>query len=131
MNAVASPQTVGEARKRHILLVEDDDASRAAYDQGLTRAGYEVSSARDFRRALEVLEGDSPLDLLLVDIVMPGSVNGLALSRMARMRRRNLKIIYVTGYTIPGAEREALGPILNKPVDDAQLISEIERALGG
>ena len=61
---------------------------------------------------------------------MPGSVNGLALSRMARMRRKDLKILYVTGYSIPGAEREALGPILLKPVDDQQLVAEVERALG-
>jgi DNA-binding LytR/AlgR family response regulator len=67
---------------------------------------------------------------LLIDIVMPGSVNGLALSRMARMRRKELKIVYVTGYTIPGVDREALGPILLKPIDDDRLVLEVERALG-
>ena len=49
---------------------------------------------------------------------MPDSVNGIALSRMARLRRRDLKVIYITGYSIPGVEREALGPILRKPVDN-------------
>jgi DNA-binding NtrC family response regulator len=120
---------VGEAGRRHILLVEDDEAASAAYGQVLRSAGYEVSTARDFRLALEILEADRPLDLLLVDIVMPGSVNGLALSRMARMRRKHLKVIYMTGYSIPGADREALGPILFKPIDHARLISEIEQAL--
>jgi CheY-like chemotaxis protein len=75
------------------------------------------------------LNTSGPLDLLLVDIVMPGGVNGLALSRMAKMRRSDLKIIYLTGYTIPGADREALGPILRKPVDNALLIEEIARTL--
>jgi CheY-like chemotaxis protein len=96
----------------------------------LRNAGFQVSAAADFRLALEILEAEQPLDLLVVDIVMPGSVNGLALSRMARMRRKDLKILYVTGYSIPGAEREALGPILLKPVDDQQLVAEVERALG-
>jgi CheY-like chemotaxis protein len=127
----APSRCAGEARRRHILLVEDDAAACAAYSQGLREAGYEVSVATEFRLALEILEADRPLDLLLVDIVMPGSVNGLALSRMARMRRRDLKVIYLTGYSIPGAEQEALGPILLKPVEAPRLVSEIERALAG
>jgi DNA-binding NtrC family response regulator len=125
----ASSRFVGGPGKRHILLVEDDEASGAAYSKLLRDAGYDVSTAKDFRLALEVLEAERPLDLLLVDIVMPGSVNGLALSRMARMRRKNLKVIYMTGYSIPGAEREALGPILFKPIGHARLIGEIERIL--
>lgn len=109
--------------------MDDDPASCAAYSNVLRRAGYEVSTAGDFRQALEILEADCPLDLLMVDIVMPGSVNGLALSRMARMRRKSLKVLYVTGYNIPGVEREALGPVLLKPVDDDRLIGEVVHAL--
>lgn len=120
---------VGEAVRRHILLVEDDEIAAATYSKVLCEADYAVSVARDFRLALEILESEQPLDLLLVDIVMPRSVNGIALARMARVRRKNLKIVYMTGYSIPGAEREALGPILFKPIGDAQLITEIERAL--
>ena len=119
------------AVKSHILLVEDDETCREAYIRILRKAGYDVSSATDFRVALEVLEAERPVDLLMVDIVMPGSVNGIALSRMARMRRRDIKVLYVTGYRIPGVERAALGPILQKPVDDALLVSEVARALAG
>jgi DNA-binding NtrC family response regulator len=113
----------------HILLVDDDQASREAYSKVLRRAGYEVSTAGDFRLALEILESERPLDLLVIDIVMPGSVNGLALSRMARMRRKGLKVLYVTGYSIPGVDREALGPVLMKPVEDDRLIGEVVHAL--
>ena len=95
----------------------------------MRKAGYAVSTAADFRLALEILEAEGPLDLLMVDIVMPGSVNGLALSRMARMRRKDLKVLYVTGYSIPGVEREALGPILLKPVDDERLVGEVGHVL--
>ena len=58
--------------------------------------------------ALEVLEAERPIDLLITDIVMPGSVNGIALSRMARLRRRDLKVVYLTGYNVPGVENEGL-----------------------
>ncbi len=115
--------------KGHIVLVEDDKAYGAAIGQVLRRAGFDVSLATEFRTALEVLEADRPVDLLLTDIVMPGSVNGIALSRMARLRPRDLKVVYLTGHNVPGVETEASGPILRKPIDDALLINEIERIL--
>jgi CheY-like chemotaxis protein len=91
--------------------------------------GYAAILATGFHTALEILEAERPIDLLLVDIVMPDGVNGLALSRMARLRRRDLKVMYLTGYNIPGVEREALGPILRKPVDNDVLLDEIGRVL--
>jgi CheY-like chemotaxis protein len=115
--------------KRHILLVDDDKDFGEAIGQTLRRAGFDVTFATGFQAALEVLEGDGRLDLLLTDIAMPAGINGVALSRMARLRRHNLKVVYLTGYNIPGVEREALGPILKKPIDDATLIREIEAAL--
>ena len=113
----------------HILLVEDDDACREALGRVLQREGYVVSLAPDFRDALEILESEQRIDLLLTDIVMPDRVNGVALSRMARLRRQELKVVYMTAYSIPGIDREALGPILRKPVEDDVLLSEIEKTL--
>lgn len=116
-------------RKQHVLVVEDDGAYRAALGRILQHAGFEVALTQDFRGALDILESERAVDLLLVDIVMPDRVNGIALSRMARLRRRELKVIYITGYNIPGIDREALGPILRKPVEDQVLVDEIRRAL--
>jgi CheY-like chemotaxis protein len=117
------------AGKGHILVVDDDRTLGEALCQVLRGAGHGATLATDFRTALEILEAEQPLDLLLVDIVMPDNVNGIALSRMARLRRRELKVIYLTGYNIPGADREALGPILRKPVDNQELLEEIGRSL--
>jgi CheY-like chemotaxis protein len=66
---------------------------------------------------------------LITDIVMPARVNGVALSRMARMRPPELKVIYLTAYDIPGVEDEAIGPVLRKPIDDEQLVAEMRRRL--
>ena len=125
-NLAQSDPATGKGR---ILVVEDDKDFAAALGQILRRAGFDVAVATDFRTALGVLEAERPVDLMLTDIVMPGSVNGIALSRMARLRRRDLKVVYLTGYNVPGVETEASGPILRKPIDDAVLVSEIERAL--
>ena len=95
----------------------------------LRSEGHEVEQVRDFGLALKRLTADEPLDLLLTDIVMPNTVNGIALSRMARMRRPDLKILYMTGYDLSGAENEALGPILRKPVSGECLVAEVKRLL--
>jgi CheY-like chemotaxis protein len=124
-----APQPTATHGTRHILLVDDDKTFSDATGQLLRRAGFDVTVATDFRVVLEVLEAEGQIDLLISDIVMPSSVNGIALSRMARLRRRDLKVMYLTGYDIPGIENEALGPILRKPIDDARLISEVERLL--
>ncbi len=126
IEAVSPPRSSGKA---HILVVEDDPVFGAALCQVLNVRGYGATLTTGFNDALQVLEAEQPIDLLLVDIVMPDGVNGLALSRMARLRRRDLKVLYITGYNIPGVEREALGPILRKPVENDVLLEEVGRLL--
>ena len=112
-----------------ILVVDDDPAFGDSTARVLRVAGFEVYLALDHRLALEDLESTRPIDLLITDIVMPDRVNGVALSRMARMRRPELKVIYLTAYDIPGVEDEAAGPVLRKPIDDEQLLAEVRRVL--
>ena len=111
------------------ILVDDDQICGDAIARALRAAGFEVSLAPDYRLALEDLESTRSIDLLITDIVMPDRVNGVALSRMARMRRPGLKVIYLTGYDIPGVADEAIGPVLRKPIDDDRLVAEAKRAL--
>jgi CheY-like chemotaxis protein len=112
-----------------VLFVDDDQVFAEASAEVLRGAGYEVQIAPDYRLALEVLESNALVDLLVCDIVMPDRVNGLALGRMARLRRPELKIIYITGHDIPGLKDEALGPVLRKPIDNDLFVAEIERVL--
>ena len=128
---MAAAMAQGEAvpERGHIRVVDDDADFCETVSQLLQRAGFAVAMATDFQPALAALEGPQRIDLLITDVVMPSRVNGMALSRMARMRRRDIKVIYVTGFDIPGLENEALGPVLRKPVDDQTLIAEVERAL--
>jgi CheY-like chemotaxis protein len=112
-----------------ILLVDDDLAFGDAIARVLRAAGLEVFLAPDYRLALEELESNRDIDLLITDIVMPDRVNGVALSRMARMRRPDLKVIYLTAYDIPGLADEAIGSVLRKPIDDTCLVEEVRRVL--
>ena len=112
-----------------ILVVDDDEVFGDAVARALRAAGFEVFVAPDHRRALEDLESTRPIDLLITDVVMPERVNGVALSRMARMRRPGLNVILMTAYDIPGVEEEAIGPVLRKPIDDQHLVAEVKRIL--
>jgi hypothetical protein len=47
---------------------------------------------------------------------------------MVWLRRRCIKVVDITGYNIAGVDREALGPILRKPVDK-RVIEELGRVL--
>jgi two-component system, NtrC family, sensor kinase len=112
-----------------ILLVDDDAVFGDAAAGMLRGAGFEVLVAPDYRLALEELESTRPIDLLITDIVMPERVNGIALSRMAQMRRPGLKVIYLTGYDLQGMEDDADGPVLRKPIDEGQLVAKVRSVL--
>ena len=119
-------EVVVGALMARILLIEDDKATRYATAKLLSAAGYEVVEANDYRDALPLLEDGSRIDVLVVDVVLPG-VHGFALARMARMKHHRLKCIHVTGFDLPTSE--ASGPVLRKPLNDGQLLAEIATAL--
>src|SRR6516164_3735776 len=125
----ATPEERSLGSMTRILVVDDDKICGDATARVLRAAGFEVSLAPDHRLALEDLESTRPIDLLITDIVMPNRVNGIALSRMARMRRPGLKVIYLTAYDIPGVEDEANGPVLRKPIDDGDLVAKVRSVL--
>jgi len=117
------------ANQQHILLVEDDEPLAEALGAHLRRGGFRVTVTSKFEPALQALEGTDNIDLLIADIVFPGGVNGLALSRMAKLRRRDLRVIYMTGYDIPGLAEQSTGLVLRKPIDDEMLLDAVRRTL--
>lgn len=110
-----------------ILVVDDDEGFRYAASKALQNAGYLVTAASDFREALDLLDSDAPLDLLITDIVMPERIHGFALARMVRMRRTGLKVLYLTAFDVPTSE--AAGKVLRKPLTNEQLVDETRLAL--
>ena len=83
------------ASTARILLVDDDLVFGDAIAGVLLAAGFEVSLAPDHRLALEDLASTRTIDLLISDIVMPERVNGIALSRMARMPgARSIAVVF-------------------------------------
>ncbi|MDP9195860.1 MAG: response regulator, partial [Pseudomonadota bacterium] len=74
------PARAGSCRQGRILVVEDDSAVRAFLSRALEHAGHSVIAVEDADLALKVLKRQPSFDVIVSDIVMPGSMDGLALS---------------------------------------------------
>ena len=111
-----------------VLVVEDAAEVRAFVIDALGQIGCSVHQADGSHAALGLLDGETPLDLMLTDVVMPG-LNGRALAEEAVRRRPGLKVLYMTGYTrnaiVHNGVLDAGTHLLTKPFTLAQL----ERAL--
>ena len=83
--------------KGKLLLVEDEDAVRAFAVKALERKGYTVLGAASGEEALQQLEAEDDIELMISDVVMPG-MDGPALVRAARARWPQLKVIMMSGY---------------------------------
>ena len=131
MARAASADLTGQGT---ILLVEDEEGLRALNARGLTSRGYTVLEAGNGVEAIEVLEKQGHVDLVVSDVVMP-EMDGPTLLKELRRRDPNVKIIFVSGYAeeafsknLPEQEQYEF---LAKPFTLKQLVAEGERDAGG
>ena len=87
-----------------VLVVEDDDTVRTLVVEVLGELGYATREAPDGPAGLRILQSDARIDLLVTDVGLPG-LNGRQLADQARVRRPELKVLFMTGY----AENAAFG----------------------
>jgi two-component system NtrC family sensor kinase len=115
-----------------VLVVEDDSDVRDYVVETLASLGYKVFEAGEAESALRLLDENPSVHLLLTDVVMPG-MNGRKLAEEARLRRPDLKILYMTGYSrnaIMHQGRLDIGvDLLQKPISSEQLASAVRRML--
>lgn len=117
-----------------ILVVDDDEAIRQLQTTYLRRVGYEVSSVQDGASALRFLV-DEKVDLVITDIVMPGS-DGVELIRGLRKEYPELNIIAMSGggamsshLLLHIARSLGVGRTLAKPFGLDELLHAVRAAL--
>jgi CheY-like chemotaxis protein len=121
---------VADGRK-NILVVDDNIDVRRLLKKVLEIAGYDVSEAVDGEDALRSVEGRVP-DLILMDIRLPGQLNGLEttcrLKDDARMQR--VPIVALTANVLERDRQQALAAgcsgFIAKPVDISTLPGLVE-----
>jgi two-component system cell cycle sensor histidine kinase/response regulator CckA len=116
-----------------ILLVEDAPSVRHITARVLRRQGYVVLEASRPSEARAVLERGEPVDLLLVDLVMP-EMNGAKLAAELSELHPNLKVLFMTGYADPNlqqAHSEALARerVIQKPFTSDALVDRVRATL--
>ena len=131
---IASASTIAaeENEPTRILLVEDDWLVARTIQQVLEGAGHGVVAwVGSAQEALIAAANLSPR-LLLVDIQLPGSVDGVALVRMLR-EHQTIRVVFVTSHSDAGtlARVADVTPedVLVKPFSQEQLLSAVSLAL--
>jgi signal transduction histidine kinase/CheY-like chemotaxis protein len=118
-----------------ILVVEDDEDVLAVTAESLREFGYQVVTALDAPRALEILNSDQPIDLLFSDVIIPGGIDGAQLAVMARRIRPELKVLLTSGYTAAALSLEHGLPdnlhVVGKPYQRDELAQKLSLAIGG
>jgi len=115
-----------------ILCVEDDAIVRDFVTQQLQALGYRTIVASNAAEALTKLQSDEAIDLVLTDIIMPGSTDGWKLAEIIRQIRPGIRVMFTTGYSNASSERirsDAGILILKKPYRLSTLAQMVRQAL--
>lgn len=133
--AIESSQTENSrGTGQQILVAEDEKSVRTLLVTTLEKAGYRVTAAGTGDEALALFEANPTYDLLLTDIVMPGSLLGPALSRAIHQKAPDLPVVFMSGYaseaTVHGNGLQSGDIRLTKPVMRADLLAAIKNSLG-
>jgi CheY-like chemotaxis protein len=137
MTDVTESASPGKRRAWRILVLDDDELSAAVQSQLLQLLGHDSSAETSGSRAIERAATES-LDLMLVDLAMPGLDGFEVLRRLrqseAQTGRRALPLIAVTGFVSPEDRARCLNAgfadHLSKPVQLSKMQAAIESALG-
>jgi signal transduction histidine kinase/CheY-like chemotaxis protein len=122
--------TSSEAARSHILVVDDDALIAMSTVDMIEDLGHRVLEAHSGSKALEIIESDVKIDLMITDYAMP-RMTGADLILAARRVRPDLPVVLASGYAdLPGGTQLDV-PRLNKPYDQRQLEVQINKALAG
>jgi PAS domain S-box-containing protein len=105
-----------------VLLVEDNPEVLTVCASMLEQLGYQTYAVSGALAALDLIK-KKHFDLVISDIVMPGSMDGAALANAIRARKPELPVLLATGFSPAGSHTDH--PIIRKPFD----LSELSRTV--
>jgi CheY-like chemotaxis protein len=112
-----------------IILTVEDEFLISEYLRGILEgAGHRVIATFDADEAIEVLERVRDIELVITDINMPGSMDGLRLATAIRHRWPPIHLIVVTGRRPPSMSELPSGSLfIPKPYGAADILSAVQR----
>lgn len=125
------PSQVAKVAITSVLIVDDEPNMRTTLGDILDQEGYDVSTADDGEKAVEMCRARS-YDVILMDIRMPG-IDGVEAFRLIRKNQVGARIILMSAYSVEDLKRVALDEgavaFLPKPLDVEnviKLVSEVK-----
>lgn len=126
------PPTDRPLAGRRLLVVEDESLVRQAACDLLGHHGAVVLAARDGVEGVQVFEKHEDIDLVLLDLTMPG-MHGEQVFEAMQARRPGVPIVLTSGYDARDAvrvlERRGLAGFIRKPFESRRLVETIVQAL--
>ncbi len=120
-------------QKQNILVVEDNENTRRLIETILRSAGYEVTLAPDAEEGLRILQGEASVDLVLLDLFLPGADGVQFLRSRAEMEPdRQPPVIVVSATEDMDTLRPQLRELgaklaLRKPFDVQELLDGVSQ----
>ena len=109
-----------------VLIVEDEPLIRMGTVYLIEDAGFEVYEAGSADAAIALLELHKEIRLIVTDVDMPGSMDGLKLAHYVRGRWPPVKIIVTSGHVKVTEESLPSGALfIPKPYDPAEITHKI------
>ena len=113
-----------------ILVVDDDQSILSIFEYILQEAGYVTETASDGFEAIEKIKNIADIDLLFMDVKMPG-MSGIETFKEIQKIKPRLLVVMMTGYSVDELLKEAfeLGAygVIYKPFDMEEVLSIIDK----
>ena len=117
-------------RNMTILVVDDDPVIRKMLEKRLEKEGYEVLIAEDGYQARKILP-QQHIDVVLTDLMMPGSIGGIEVLDIAKKINANIEVILITAHssvdTAVEAMKKGAADYLEKPINFDELFLRLEK----
>jgi len=113
------------------LLVEDDAPVRDMMAAHLAAMGFHVEAHACAGPALDLLEGERPVELLVTDLALGGPLDGTDVADAAAALRPQLPVLLVSGNPLRPAGLPGTAELLAKPFTRASLSAAVARAMHG
>ena len=129
-NDLSAPPPGGGAK---ILIVEDEFLIRLTLSEVLADEGYQVLEADCGADALQILQDEPQVAVLLTDIHLAGGRDGHVVAKRAREMLPNLPVIFMTGAadTVTNASPGGRDKYLAKPYLPAEMCAAVRQMLTG
>ena len=119
-------------KNRTILITEDEEDNFRLIEVFLSRYNFEILWAKDGYEAVEICKNNPHIDLVLMDIKMPG-LNGYEATRQIRGFNKELIIIAQTAYALSGDREKSLeagcNDYISKPIKQKLFFELIDKYL--